>query len=168
MNQLIWADVPGYEGLYRINVNGKIVSLHEKNYYKELTQRISNKGYWTVRLSKNAKQTIILVHRLIALAFVPNPDNKPYVNHKNGNKLDYQISNLEWVTAKENMKHAFEQGLCYRFKPNNRAVIDNCNGKRFKSITKAAEAYGLPYSTLLGYLSGYRENKTCLQFAPLK
>ena len=82
-----------------MSTDGKIVSLHKKNYNKEITQSISNKGYWIVRLSRKGKQSVYYIHRLLALAFIPNPLNKMFVNHKNGNKLDYSITNLEWVTA---------------------------------------------------------------------
>ena len=165
MNQILWKPVPGYEGLYKINIDGKIVSLQKRNFGKEISKRIDRTGYWIVKLKNEIKYSSVYVHRVIALAFIDNPLNKSFVNHINGNKQDYNITNLEWVTASENMQHAFQHGLCHRFKSNNRAVIDRCNGKQYCSITEASEFYGISYSTLLGYLSGYRKNKTCLQYA---
>ncbi len=165
MNTNDWRPVSGYEGLYKINIEGEIVSLHKRNFNKQMPKRIDRSGYWTVKLNNLGKYSTVYVHRLLALAFIDNLLNKPFVNHINGNKLDYSLNNLEWVTASENMKHAYEHGLCYRFQPNNRSVIDKCTGQAFDSITKAAQAYSIKYTTLLGYLSGYRLNKTCLKFA---
>jgi len=165
LNQTFWKDILGYEGLYKININGEIVSLQKRNFGKEISKRIDRTGYWIVKLKNESKYSSVYIHRLLALAFIDNPLNKPFVNHINGNKQDYCITNLEWVTASENMKHAYQQGLCYRFKSNNRAVIDSCSGKQYESITQASQVYGIPYTTLLGYLSGYRKNKTCLKFA---
>ena len=70
---------------------------------------IKNKsGYWTVSLHKDKKQHIYLVHRLVAEAFIPNPENKSQVNHKNGIRSDARAENLEWVTPQENVRHAFD------------------------------------------------------------
>lgn len=69
------------------------------------------KGYLSVDLYENSKRKTERVHRLVAEAFVPNPDNKPYVNHKDGNKYNNNASNLEWATSKENCRHAWDNGL---------------------------------------------------------
>ena len=76
-----------------------------------LKQKIGTNGYASVVLCKNKHRYYVGVHRLIALAFLPNPLNKPTVNHKNGNKLDNTISNLEWNTYKEQINHADENKL---------------------------------------------------------
>jgi hypothetical protein len=68
-----------------------------------------------VRLWQNGKTRLLKVYRLKAQAFIPNPDNKPQVNHKDGNRMNEDLSNLEWVTASENMKHSFQSGLCRGF-----------------------------------------------------
>lgn len=67
--------------------------------------------YPRVRLSRNGKTSDVFLHRIVALAFVENTDDKPWVNHKNGNKLDYRIENLEWCTDRENKIHAYQHGL---------------------------------------------------------
>lgn len=77
---------------------------------KRLKQAINN-GYARVALKNNGELKNCLVHRLVAQAFIPNPKNKPQVNHKDGNKLNNHVSNLEWVTPKENLQHAVSNGL---------------------------------------------------------
>lgn len=89
---------------YLISPSGEILSTLNNN---KLNPILQNNGYLTVGLDKK----IHLVHRLVAKHFIPNPYDHPQVNHKDGNKLNNIVSNLEWVTAKENINHAFETGL---------------------------------------------------------
>jgi len=116
----IWKDIEGYEGLYLISNFGRVKSLpktwwngfyYVKTSEKVLRQTKDTKGYLKVNLCKNKKHITHRVHRLIANAFIENPLNKPYINHINGNKEDNSISNLEWVTHQENVKHAQDTGL---------------------------------------------------------
>lgn len=74
-----------------------------------------SRGYEKIILTKNNKSTLFSVHRLVALHFVPNPHNKAFVNHKDGNKLNNHASNLEWVTKSENTYHAYETGLLKKY-----------------------------------------------------
>jgi hypothetical protein len=76
-----------------------------------LKQKIRSRGYYTIRISENSKRKQLKVHRLVAQAFIPNPLNKPCVNHIDGNKLNNSITNLEWCTYKENYDHAITTGL---------------------------------------------------------
>ena len=100
-----WRYVKGYD-LYYVLANGKIIS-HKHNEQKELKQA-NHKGYKRVNLSKNNKRKQFFVHRLVAEAFIPNPENKPQVNHIDGNKENNNFSNLEWVTREEQEKHKRE------------------------------------------------------------
>ena len=104
----IWKDIPGYEGLYQASNLGKIRSIYR---YKKILKQYKNYGYLHVQLFKNKKQKYSRVHRLVAQTFIPNCENKPYVNHKDGNKQNNCVDNLEWCTAKENTHHALENGL---------------------------------------------------------
>lgn len=98
----IWKDIAEYEGLYKISNLGRIKSLqHYRGINNILTQRIK-KGYYTIGLRKKGIRKWYLVHRLVAKTFIPNPDNLPQINHKDENKLNNNINNLEWCSAKYN------------------------------------------------------------------
>ncbi|QOY37060.1 HNH endonuclease [Anaerobacillus isosaccharinicus] len=103
-----WRDVSGYEGFYQINNIGQIYSCHSN---KILTNYVSSDGYLRVNLSVRGKVKIKMVHVLVAQTFIPNEKELPVVNHIDGNKLNPNVNNLEWVTHSENTRHAFEIGL---------------------------------------------------------
>jgi hypothetical protein len=120
-----WIDIPGYEGIYQINEEGHVKSLgryvkvkHRLRYLKERLMAISVKkeGYHFVRLSKEGIDIGYRINRLVAIVFIPNPLDLPEVNHKDGNKANNQVSNLEWCTKKENMAHSWAIGLRKRKK----------------------------------------------------
>ena len=97
----IWCDIDGYEGLYQISNKGRVKSLY-KGSERILKLWDNGRGYLRVYLTKENTSKYIRVHRLVARAFIPNPENKPQVNHKDENKLNNCVENLEWSTAKEN------------------------------------------------------------------
>lgn len=106
--------IKGYEFKYSINVNGDVIS-HIRN--KKLTGNMASDGYRQVSLyDNNGRQKLHYVHRLVTQAFVPNPENKPCVNHLDGDKLNNHVSNLEWATHKENAQHAYDTGLKTQYK----------------------------------------------------
>jgi len=151
------------EGLYQILETGEITSLHTRNPGKLISKRVDRAGYYTVRLSQAGVTKTYLLHRLLAQCFIPNPENKPCVNHINGNKLDYRLCNLEWSTESENTRHAFLTRLCRAPEINSKQVIDSSTGRVFQSIWHAAYHTGIPYSTMKNYLSGRRKNRTALK-----
>ena len=115
----VWKDIEGYEGLYQVSTCGNVKSLPKVRrngtgtyIQKERLLKPSNTstGYKKVELYKDGKRKSFKVHRLVAIAFIPNPDNKPEVNHIDGNKINNNIDNLEWVTSSENTIHAYETG----------------------------------------------------------
>lgn len=128
-----------YNGIttyYSVSSVGKVKN-NKTN--KELKQQNQN-GYLHCTIFVNGIQKRCRVHRLVALAFIPNPENRPFVNHIDGNRTHNSIDNLEWVTAKENAKHAVETGL--RQHGRNKAVVQyTMEGEKlltFQSITEAA------------------------------
>lgn len=97
-----WRDVVGYEGLYQVSDDGLVKN---KKTGRDLA-RLSTMGYMKVNILKGGRSSYTFVHRLVAFAFVPNPDGKPHINHKNGLRSDNRPGNLEWCTIKENNAHA--------------------------------------------------------------
>lgn len=109
----IWRDIKGYEGKYQVSNLGNIKSLDYKRTGEEqlIKQCKDRYGYPVVLLYKNGNRKQYSVHRLVAFAFIPNPLNKPQVNHMNRNKSDNNIKNLEWCSNLENMQHAIKTGI---------------------------------------------------------
>ena len=109
MDNEVWRDVVGYEGLYKVSNFGNVMSAPKKTRYeeREMTKSIGSEGYLHVHLRKDGKESQKLVHRLVAEAFIANDDNKPQVNHIDGNKQNNNVKNLEWVTRSENLLHAY-------------------------------------------------------------
>jgi hypothetical protein len=134
----IWVDVKGYEGLYSISNKQRIKSYFICRKYQ--TERIINGkyslGYRVAVLTKDKKKKLIFVHRLIAEAFIPNPENKPFINHINGIKHDNRIENLEWCTQSENIKHAYLNNL---MKNKKRKVLNGNTGEIYQNSEEAAE-----------------------------
>ena len=119
-----WGNIIGYENIYLVSTFGSVKSL-KFNREKILTQMTTTKGYLRVGLHKNKlfKKEKIAVHRLVAIAFIPNPENKPEVNHKKGIKKDNRVWYLEWNTPSENQDHAYKTGLKISVKGEN---INTC------------------------------------------
>lgn len=99
----VWKPIPNYEGFYEVSNTGKVRSVYR--YRRVLKPMISNTGYERVDLFKNKHRKQFSVHRLVAMAFIDNPNAKPFVNHKDENKLNNSADNLEWVSHVENCRY---------------------------------------------------------------
>ncbi len=128
--------VPGFERDYQVSSFGRVRSLaryargQQRRFLKSkiLTGRPDRYGYLEVSVSSNEGKCRFLTHRLIAFAFIANPNNLPQVNHKDGNKLNNRVLNLEWVTHQQNIQHAVRTGL------NN---SQGANNKQFKGLIES-------------------------------
>lgn len=103
----IWKDIPGYEGKYQVSNTGRVRSLNygRTGKIKVLKQGTKDNGYKVVVIYKNGKRKKYLVHRLVAQAFIPNPNNYPIINHKDENKTNNAVWNLEWCTYEYNVNY---------------------------------------------------------------
>lgn len=107
----IWEDIVGYNGLYKVSNFGKIMSFRLKKNGKLCSLEITNLGYKRVTLfNSDGVRKRYSVHRLVAITFIPNPENKPEVNHLNSNPGDNRVNNLEWCTRIENEQHSYKIG----------------------------------------------------------
>ena len=112
----IWKDVVGYKGLYQVSNLGRVKSLPKIAGFRKQDEKqsaifVDRHGYCKVNLYKNNTHKQCYVHILVATAFLPNNDNKPQVNHIDGDKCNNCTENLEWCTAKENVIHSYKTGL---------------------------------------------------------
>ena len=144
----IWKAIKNYEGLYEVSNTGKVKSLNrviinkhgkEQKYneiiLKPYNYQMPNSWYSTITLCKNHVAKKMLLHRLIAEAFIENCDNKPHINHIDNNGLNNSIENLEWCTHSENMIHAQKQGRLFKSQSNGGKVGGEINSqKSYKDI----------------------------------
>lgn len=163
-----WRDISGFEGRYQVSNTGRVKSLSRKvnNHTgmllvkeKILTAKPNPKGYVHIRVNNNdGVKSTIRVHRAVAEAFLSNPDNKPQVNHIDGNKSNNIITNLEWCTNGENQIHAYKNGLNHHSEKSGRPKksviqIDAKTGRvvcEYDSIAEAAKAVKCKTSSLIG------------------
>lgn len=157
MDEEIWKDIPGYEGLYQASSYGRIKSLSREVRGKDsragamfskdriLKTHIKPSGHLGIHLTKNRVAVRYNVHRLIAITFLPNPDNLPVINHIDGDPGNNKIDNLEWCTQKHNIKHARE---VLGNKPNNhREVVCTETGVVYYSMAEAGRLLNDPRVT---------------------
>lgn len=162
-----WKDIGGYEGLYQVSKYGRIISLPRKCGFsytekKFLKIRINKCGYRYVVLYKNNKPKNLLVHRLVAEAFIPNPNNLPCVNHKDEDKTNNRVENLEWCTQKYNVNYG--TGLQRRIRSQSKPVIgiNKKTGERieFESSNEAQRQLGIGHSHISNCCRGTSNYKS--------
>lgn len=121
----IWKDVVGYEGFYQVSNLGNVKRVgsfrgvnkaYLNNYY--LKPKDNGKGYYRIKLTVNNKSKRVMLHRIIAEAFISNPNNYPYINHINAIRKDNRLENLEWCTQSQNCLHSVKMGTWGSLKKN--------------------------------------------------
>lgn len=140
----IWKDIEGYSGKYQVSTKGNVRKLNKQNEYVNLNLIYHKDGYVHVNLSKHVEGKLIRkfasVHVLVAKAFIPNPDNKREVNHKDCNKHNNSVDNLEWTTRKENQRHAIANG-CRSKTPVQVYCVETKT--TYRSMTQCEQVLGL-------------------------
>lgn len=157
----IWNKIVGYEGVYEVSNFGSVKSLERvvqnsttaSGFMKVKGMLINSrmgKDYINITLTRFGKKNTFNIHRLVAIAFLENPENLPFVNHKDGNKLNNLLDNLEWSTEKENTRHAYSTGLIPSGSSSHYAKLDERSVAEIIFINKTTK---LTYS-LIGKLFG--------------
>lgn len=161
----IWKAVPGYEGLYEVSNCGRVRSLDRvvhrpKGDYvhkgRILKPGIASNGYYTVNLSKDGKGDTKTVHWLVAKAFLPNPNNLPYINHKDEGRTNNHVDNLEWCTPSYNSRYGTTQK---RLSAKKSFAVEqyDLEGnyiRTFDTVHEAAEAVGVTSSVIINCVKG--------------
>lgn len=154
----IWKDIEGYEGLYQVSNLGRVRNKHNKI----LRYRISNCGYYRYALCKDGKYKYLSIHRLVAEAFIPNPDNLPCVNHKDENKKNNFVDNLEWCTsAYNNIYGTRRKRMAVKlYKPVFQYTLDGEFIKEWNSLKEINETLGFYYQSIGKVCKGLKGYKT--------
>jgi hypothetical protein len=150
---------------YSITRDGQVFSHKTNKFKKPFNDQV---GYVRIQLYQDNKKKNYSLHRLIANTYICNPNNKPQVNHIDGNKANNRVSNLEWVTSKENMQHSYDKGLRKKYYPKcvtYKLIIDTLTGVFYNDIKDASKYSNYDYRYLRGMLNGNHRNKTSLVYA---
>ena len=161
----MWKDIKHYEGLYKVSDNGEIWSYPKtwksnnggtnNHNGKKLKGGLASTGYYQVSLTTDKQSKNYYIHRLVAETFIANPENHPFINHKDGNKINNNISNLEWCTPQENETHALKTGLKPSGENHGWAKLKEIDivqifklSKEGKSQTEIANIYNIKQATI--------------------
>ena len=150
-----WKEIAGTDGRYEISTQGRIKSNITGRILKTY---VNSAGYILATFPVDGVKKRRQVHRLVADAFIPNPDGKPFINHIDANRTNNHIENLEWCTGSENARHSFKLGISKRFPHHEKAVMRS-DGVEFPSMSAAARALGVPYSYIRDVCNG-RQKRT--------
>lgn len=154
-----WRDVVGYEGLYKVSDLGKVRSVRRRRL---LRPGIKSTGYAQVTLSRDGVNRYYSVHRIVAAAFLPNPNALPQVNHKNGKKQDNRLANLEWCSASENQQHKYK--VLGKSGGHPKAVFCIETGQRWEAVHLAAQELNIHRTSISMVCHGRRKTAGGLHF----
>ncbi len=165
MSKEIWKDIEGFPG-YQVSDEGRVRSNNRNGQWVIMKPELDRYGYFKVNIfDSNRKRYTKTIHRLVARTFIPNPENKPQVNHKDADKKNNKVTNLEWNTAKENTIHARQNGLIknpYIPEPRKRPIKIIETGEVFDSVADCGRALNYDTSSILKTLKDdYPYNKSC-------
>lgn len=157
----IFKPVIGYEGLYEVSNLGRIYSFYKQKF---IHPRSNGRGYLQVELTKDKKQKMHFIHRLVAIAFLPNPEKLPQVNHKDENKENNCIDNLEWCTSKYNMSYGTrtERAVAHYKKTVMQLDTDDNVIQIYDSVADAERMNGFNHSNIVNVCNG--KHKTAYGF----
>lgn len=155
-NNIEMKDIPGYEGIYAITRDGRVWSYRRKKF-KSIAD--GNHGYQQLQLSVNGVHKNVYIHRLVAEAFIPNPYNLPEVNHKDENKRNNSVDNLEWCNRKYNLTYSGHRVP--------KALYCINNGMFYNSISEASKRLGLPLSSVRMVALGRHKHVHGYRFIPI-
>jgi len=158
-------DINGYEGKYAVDEEGRVYSYpNSKNKsFRELKPILSNIGkHYRVALYTDSKPALKQVHRLVAETYIDNTDNKPQVNHIDGDKSNNSVANLEWVTCSENAQHAFDIGLRRGMKGDSHPSrkVSTSDVKNIRGDTRSARIIALEYGISQGQVYRIKNKKS--------
>lgn len=141
----VWKDIRGFEGAYVISNTGKVLSIPRRGTKHRIptlrSLSLNHDGYVKVRLIYNGRDETCRVHRLVAEAFIPNPENKETVNHIDGNKQNNNVENLEWADRREQMLHAYKNNLKLPVHTNRKLTDEQAEAIR-KEYKRQSKEYG--------------------------
>jgi hypothetical protein len=160
-----YKDIVGYEGLYEVSSDGRVYSKNFNRFCGRRIRKIQKRkdGYMQIMLNKDKEKRCLKIHRLVAEAFLDNPNKYKDVNHINGNKSDNRVENLEWCNRSHNVTHAYRIGLKNinaDKNPNSKYVLDTKANVFYSTAKECSEYSGIKYSYLCGMLNGTFRNTT--------